>query len=333
MNLIDNALKYSPPGSPVDIKAWAAGKSLTLSVADRGPGLAPGEEARIFEKLSAAKPGPADRAGLGLAICKGIVAAHGGQIQAVNHPQGGALFRISLPLGTPPAGPARRDHDRCQRRSSSGRRRAADAPVPGGPGGQRLPLPGGRHGAGGPGPGRPAQPDVILLDLGLPDMDGLDVTRGSANGARSRSSSSPPGGRKQTRWARSTSAPTTTSPSPSARGSCWPASAWRCAMRPGAGEEPLFDPGGGGWIWPGARSWRGRGGPPHPPSTSSSRPWSGTPGKVVTHRQLLKEVWGGVAGAQHTTFACLHGPAPAQARRGSRPARGTCRPSRAWAIG
>lgn len=106
VNLIDNALKYSPPGSPVDIKAWAAGKSLTLSVADQGPGIAPGEEARIFEKLARGDAGTSrPGAGLGLAICKGIVTAHGGQIQAVNHPQGGAQFLISLPLGTPPAIP------------------------------------------------------------------------------------------------------------------------------------------------------------------------------------------------------------------------------------
>ena len=106
VNLIDNALKYSPPGSPVDIKAWAAGKSLTLSVADQGPGIAPGEEACIFEKLVRGEAGTTrPGAGLGLAICKGIVTAHGGQIQAVNHPQGGAQFLISLPLGTPPAIP------------------------------------------------------------------------------------------------------------------------------------------------------------------------------------------------------------------------------------
>ncbi|WP_243383551.1 sensor histidine kinase [Geothrix alkalitolerans] len=106
VNLLDNALKYSPPGSQVDIKAWAAGKSLTLSVTDRGPGIAPGEEVRIFEKLArgdAAVGHPG--AGLGLAICKGIVAAHGGRIQAVNHPQGGAQFLVSLPLGTPPPMP------------------------------------------------------------------------------------------------------------------------------------------------------------------------------------------------------------------------------------
>jgi len=106
LNLLDNALKYSPPGSPVDIKAWAAGKSLTLSISDQGPGIPSGEEERIFEKLArgqAASNRPG--AGLGLAICKGIVTAHHGRIQAVNHPQGGAQFLVTLPLGTPPAMP------------------------------------------------------------------------------------------------------------------------------------------------------------------------------------------------------------------------------------
>lgn len=107
LNLLDNALKYSPPGTPVDIKAWATESSLTLSISDRGPGIASGEEARIFEKLArgqaaSSRPG----AGLGLAICKGIVTAHGGRIQAVNHPQGGAQFLVTLPLGTPPPMPA-----------------------------------------------------------------------------------------------------------------------------------------------------------------------------------------------------------------------------------
>jgi len=106
LNLLDNALKYSPPESPVDIKAWAAGKSFTLSVSDQGPGIPSGEEERIFEKLARGqtasnRPG----AGLGLAICKGIATAHGGSIQAVNHPQGGAQFLVSLPLGTPPQMP------------------------------------------------------------------------------------------------------------------------------------------------------------------------------------------------------------------------------------
>ncbi|MBK9797211.1 MAG: sensor histidine kinase KdpD [Holophagaceae bacterium] len=106
LNLLDNALKYSPPGSPVDIKAWAVGKSLTISISDQGPGIAPGDEERIFEKLArgqttAHRPG----SGLGLAICKGIATAHHGRIQATNHLQGGAHFLVTLPLGTPPMMP------------------------------------------------------------------------------------------------------------------------------------------------------------------------------------------------------------------------------------
>jgi two-component system sensor histidine kinase KdpD len=106
LNLVDNALKYSPAGSPVEIEAWTAGKSFTLSITDHGPGIASGEETRIFEKLArgeaaSSRPG----AGLGLAICRGIVMAHGGRIQAANHPQGGARFLVALPLGTPPAVP------------------------------------------------------------------------------------------------------------------------------------------------------------------------------------------------------------------------------------
>ncbi len=103
LNLLDNALKYSPPGSPVDVKAWAGPRSLTLSVTDHGAGIAEGEAERIFEKLARGKEsGGRPGAGLGLAICRGIVTAHGGRIQAANHPQGGAQFMVTLPLGDPP---------------------------------------------------------------------------------------------------------------------------------------------------------------------------------------------------------------------------------------
>jgi two-component system sensor histidine kinase KdpD len=109
LNLLDNAMKYSPAGSPVDIKVWTTQHTLTISVTDQGPGIAEGEADRIFEKLArgeaaASRPG----AGLGLAICRGIVTAHGGRIQAVNHPQGGAQFLVTLPLGAPPPLPEER---------------------------------------------------------------------------------------------------------------------------------------------------------------------------------------------------------------------------------
>jgi two-component system, OmpR family, sensor histidine kinase KdpD len=99
LNLLENAHRFSPPDQPIEVKAWGTHRSLTLTVSDHGPGIPEGEEERIFEQLvrfpvGDAKPG----AGLGLSICKGILAAHRGKIQANNRPQGGATFLISLPL-------------------------------------------------------------------------------------------------------------------------------------------------------------------------------------------------------------------------------------------
>ncbi len=78
---------------------------MVVSVGDRGPGLAAGEEERVFEKLfrGSASDGSGERgAGLGLAIARAIIAAHGGRIWAENRPGGGALFSFLLPLGESP---------------------------------------------------------------------------------------------------------------------------------------------------------------------------------------------------------------------------------------
>jgi two-component system sensor histidine kinase KdpD len=106
-NLLENAAKYTPPGSTVTVSAALHGPSLHIAVADNGPGLPPGQEEALFEKFTrgereSARPG----VGLGLAICRAIVEAHGGTIRAINQPQGGAAFEFTLPLGTPPAMPA-----------------------------------------------------------------------------------------------------------------------------------------------------------------------------------------------------------------------------------
>lgn len=99
VNLLDNAVKHAPPGTPIEVKAWSVGRTATLVVSDSGPGLAEGEEERIFEKLVRGRqPGSESGAGLGLAICKAIVEAHGGRITAGNRNQGGAQFRVVLPL-------------------------------------------------------------------------------------------------------------------------------------------------------------------------------------------------------------------------------------------
>jgi two-component system, OmpR family, sensor histidine kinase KdpD len=102
INLLENAIKYTPHDTPIEISATAAPDAVTVAVADRGPGIPPGDEQRIFEKFYRVADA-AGGVGLGLAICKGMVEAHGGRIWAENRPGGGALFRFTLPLdGTPP---------------------------------------------------------------------------------------------------------------------------------------------------------------------------------------------------------------------------------------
>jgi two-component system sensor histidine kinase KdpD len=99
-NLLENALKYSPPERTVELRASERDGSLVLEVLDRGPGLPPGEESRVFERFYRL-PGLSESAvpgmGLGLAICRGLVEAHGGRITAHNRPGGGAAFQITLP--------------------------------------------------------------------------------------------------------------------------------------------------------------------------------------------------------------------------------------------
>ena len=99
MNLIENALKYTPAGTPLELAAETAPDAVVLEVRDRGPGLAAGEEERIFEKFYRGASQGARGAGLGLAICRAIVQAHRGSIQAFSRAGGGAVFRIRLPLG------------------------------------------------------------------------------------------------------------------------------------------------------------------------------------------------------------------------------------------
>ena len=104
VNLLENAVKYTASGTPIEISAVAMNGTVRVDVADRGPGLPPGEEGRIFDKFyRAAGAGTQGGVGLGLTICRGIVTAHGGRIWAENRPGGGALFRFTLLVtGGPP---------------------------------------------------------------------------------------------------------------------------------------------------------------------------------------------------------------------------------------
>jgi len=102
LNLLDNALKFSQ--APIEIQGWLSEEKVLLQIADHGPGIPRGEEERIFEKLYR---GPGTQqvpgAGLGLAICRGIIQAHDGTIAAHRTPGGGASFLITLPREAVPS--------------------------------------------------------------------------------------------------------------------------------------------------------------------------------------------------------------------------------------
>src|SRR2546428_423935 len=104
INLLENATKPTPAGHPVDVEGHRQGNEVVVEVADRGPGLRAGEERKIFEKFYGV--GAGGGAGLGLTICRAIVAAHGGRIWGENRRDGGSVFRFSLPAGQPPRPPA-----------------------------------------------------------------------------------------------------------------------------------------------------------------------------------------------------------------------------------
>jgi signal transduction histidine kinase len=95
--LVDNAIRYSPAGSTVEARVRPAEGAALLQVDDRGPGIMPEDLPRLFERFGRADNAPAGGTGLGLAIAKWIVEQHGGQIGAVNRPDGGASFNVWLP--------------------------------------------------------------------------------------------------------------------------------------------------------------------------------------------------------------------------------------------
>jgi two-component system OmpR family sensor kinase len=102
-NLLDNAVKFSPPGSRVRIGVTAAGDEAVLSVSDAGPGISAEELPRLFQRFHrghAARATDAPGVGLGLAICQTLVERNGGRIAVENPPDGGATFRVHLPLAT-----------------------------------------------------------------------------------------------------------------------------------------------------------------------------------------------------------------------------------------
>ncbi len=106
VNLLDNALKYSAPGTPIGVEARLVDRTLEIVVVDRGEGVPSVDLERIFDKFyRVQRPAGASGTGLGLAICKGIVEAHRGRIWAQNRPGGGTIVTVALPSGSTAAEP------------------------------------------------------------------------------------------------------------------------------------------------------------------------------------------------------------------------------------
>lgn len=99
VNLIDNAITFSPENAPIEITATSDNANVVISILDRGAGIAPDEVDKLFDKFYRGRSeGKEKGLGLGLAICKSVVIAHGGKIWMENRTGGGAIFRFTLPL-------------------------------------------------------------------------------------------------------------------------------------------------------------------------------------------------------------------------------------------
>jgi two-component system sensor histidine kinase KdpD len=108
INLLENAARYTPPGTAVAVRAWESDGAVCVEVADSGPGVPAEAEELVFRKFYRVArtdedggTGPATGSGLGLTIARGIVTAHGGRMWVEARPGGGAAFRFTLPLSGP----------------------------------------------------------------------------------------------------------------------------------------------------------------------------------------------------------------------------------------
>ncbi|HEX2325749.1 MAG TPA: ATP-binding protein, partial [Chloroflexota bacterium] len=103
-NLIENAVKYTPPGSTIRVTAGQEGDAVVLAVLDDGPGVPPAAQPRVFDKfyrVSGGDTAPTQGTGLGLAVVRGVAEAHGGSVGVSSPPPGkarGTRFTLSLPL-------------------------------------------------------------------------------------------------------------------------------------------------------------------------------------------------------------------------------------------
>ena len=112
VNLLDNAIKYSDPGSPLRVESRILPGSVEVSVRSRGPGISHDDLPHLFDRFYRCthRDRSVRGAGLGLAICKGIIEAHGGTIWVESEPDGETVVRFRLPLGASPPSVASMEH-------------------------------------------------------------------------------------------------------------------------------------------------------------------------------------------------------------------------------
>jgi signal transduction histidine kinase len=101
-NLLDNAIKYTPPGGRVEVVGTLGGESVVLQVQDSGIGIPPEELPRIWDRLFRGDQSRSERGlGLGLSLVKAVVEAHGGQVAVESTPGTGSRFSVTLPVDSP----------------------------------------------------------------------------------------------------------------------------------------------------------------------------------------------------------------------------------------
>ncbi len=111
LNLVSNAVKYTPTGGRVWLALTAGPGTATISVRDSGIGIAPGDVDRVFDRFwradaARSRTGERPGIGLGLSICKWIAEAHGGSIAVTSRPSRGSTFTVTLPRAAQPQGAA-----------------------------------------------------------------------------------------------------------------------------------------------------------------------------------------------------------------------------------
>lgn len=135
INLIDNALKYSAAGTPIDVAVRADGGEVVFEVRDRGRGIPAGEERRIFERFyRCAREGTEgeriEGAGLGLAVVRAVAQAHGGRVEAETRPGGGARIALRIPSPPPPSVAALETQDAAAQQAAPSSSPALSASAP-----------------------------------------------------------------------------------------------------------------------------------------------------------------------------------------------------------